>query len=164
MKVLAITGTPGTGKSTLAKLLEKKLGYFRLELHSHYQEISTSYDKKNKCYEIDGKKFETLVKRVIREKEGRFPGIIIDTHISHLLPKRMIDLCVVLTCSDLKQLEKRLKKRGYSKAKIKENLEAEIFQTCLMGAKEGGHRVIMFDNEKGGRVDILKKIMKELMD
>lgn len=148
MKVIAISGTPGTGKSTLARFLAKKLGFFRLDLHSHYKEISTGYDKRNKCYEVDGKKFTALVRRTIKEKEGKFPGIIIDTHISHKLPKRMIDLCIVLTCSDLKELEKRLKKRKYSKTKIRENLDAEIFQECLVEAKEKGHKVMINDTSK----------------
>ncbi len=162
MRVLAITGTPGTGKSTLAKLLEKKLGFFRLELHSHYPEISTGYDKRNKCYEVDGIKFEKLVRRTIKEKEGKFPGIIIDTHMSHKLSKRMIDLCIVLTCSDLKELERRLKKRRYSKTKTRENLDAEIFQTCSVEARERGHKIIVFNGQETPLAQISKEIQKKL--
>ncbi len=162
MRVLAITGTPGTGKSTLARFLAKKLGFFRLDLHSHYQEISTGYDKKNKCYEVDGKKFTALVRRIIKEKEGKFSGIIIDTHISHKLPKQMIDLCIVLTCSDLKELERRLKKRKYSKQKIWDNLDAELFQTCLMEAKGGRHKVKVFDTSKSSIPTILTKLTQLL--
>ena len=73
----------------------------------------------------------------------------------------MVDLCIVLTCSNLKELEKRLKKRKYSKAKIRENLDAEIFQTCLMGAKEGGHKVVTWDtSNKLAKEKLLKQIKK----
>ena len=144
---MAISGTPGTGKSTLAKSLAKKLGYFRLNLHSHYKEISSGYDHKGKAYIIDYKKFEKLVRKTISEKKD-FPGIIIDTHISHHLPKKLVDLCMVLTCSDLKELEKRLKKRKYSKAKIRENLDCEIFQVCVTEAQENGHKVVVMDTCK----------------
>jgi adenylate kinase len=144
MKVIAITGTPGTGKSTLARSIEKKFGYFRLDLHPHYKEISVKYDQKKKAYVIDYKKFERLVKKAIAEHQDR-PGIVVDTHISHLLPPKLVDLCIVLTCSNLKELERRLKRRRYSKAKIRENLDCEIFQVCLGEAQEKGHKVVVLD-------------------
>ena len=75
----------------------------------------------------------------------------------------MVDLCIVLTCSNLKELEKRLKKRKYSKAKIRENLDAEIFQTCLMGAKEGGHKVVVVDTSKKIDVERFLERIKSLL-
>ena len=155
-KLIAITGSPGVGKSTLAKLLTTKLGFDHLDLHHHYKRISTGYNRSKQSYDIDYLKFEKLVKEKI--KEARI-GLIIDSHISHLLPKRLVDLCVVLICSDLKKLEKRLKLRKYSKQKIRENLDAEIFQVCLMEAKEKKHKVLRYDIAKG--MDE-KKILKEL--
>ncbi len=140
MKVIIISGTPGTGKSTLAIKLAKAKKYYRLDLHRHYKELSVSYDKKSKSYVIDEKKFIDLVKKEIKA-HSKEKGIVIDTHISHLLPKRMVDLCIITKCSNLKELEKRLKKRKYSKAKIRENLDCEIFQVCLGDALERGHKV-----------------------
>jgi len=146
--VIAVTGTPGTGKSTLAKLLEKKLGFKRLDLHHCYKDISASYDRKKKCYNIDLIAFKKLVNKRINllRREKKFKGLIIDTHISHLLPQKLIDLCFVLTCSNLKLLQKRLEKRKYSSAKVRENLDAEIFQICLVEAREKRHRIIVVDN------------------
>ena len=155
-KLIAITGSPGVGKSALAKFLTTKLGFDRLDLHHYYKRISTGYNRSKQSYDIDYLKFEKLVKEKI--KEARI-GLIIDSHISHLLPKRLVDLCVVLICSDLKKLEKRLKLRKYSKQKIRENLDAEIFQVCLAEAKEKKHKVLMYDIAKG--MDE-KKILKEL--
>ena len=42
-----------------------------------------------------------------------------------------------------KLLEKRLKKRGYDKQKIKDNLEAEIFDTSLDEAYRNKHNIIV---------------------
>ena len=43
--------------------------------------------------------------------------------------------------NSLKTLKKRLEKRGYSKEKVRENLDAEIFDTCRIEALEAGHNV-----------------------
>ncbi len=145
-KLIVIAGSPGVGKSTLAKLLTKKLGFDRLDLHNYYKRISSSYNRSKQSYDIDYRKLEKLVKEKLQESEK---GLIIDSHISHLLPKKLVDLCIVLTCSNLKKLEKRLQKRKYSKKKIRENLDAEIFQVCLMEAKERGHKVMVFDTAEG---------------
>src|SRR3989344_3875530 len=126
--LIAISGTPGTGKSTLAKILAKRLKFYRLDLSQYYSEIAVKYDTKKQCYIVDIQKVE----RLIKEKAKQYPNIIIDSHIAHLLPIKIVDICIVLVCPDLKKLKKRLERRKYSVTKIKENLEAEIFQVCLM--------------------------------
>ena len=158
-KLIAISGSPGTGKSTLATLLVKKLNAERLDLQDYYKEISTAYNKQKKCYDIDIKKVEGLV----RAKKKKHELVINDSHVAHLLPKSLINLCIVLTSSNLKTLEKRLKERKYNKAKIRENLDAEIFQVCLMEAKENGHKVITFDTSKRmTQKELLQIITKNL--
>ena len=156
MRVIAISGTPGTGKSTLTKYLEKKLGFKRLDLHRYYKQISSGYNKSKQCYDIDLKKLEKLVKEKSKDN-----NLIVDSHISHLLKK--VDLCIVLTCSNLKKLEKRLQDRKYSQKKIRENLDAEIFQICLNKAKERKHKIIVVDTGKRfSKEEILTKISKFL--
>ncbi len=68
-----------------------------------------------------------------------------DSHISHYLPPKMVNVCIVLTCSNLKVLKKRLQRRKYLQHKIRENLDAELFQVCLMEAREQGHLPLVFD-------------------
>ncbi|MBU0457513.1 MAG: AAA family ATPase [Nanoarchaeota archaeon] len=154
--VISISGSPATGKSKLAGLLAKELHFSRLDLHDHYKDISIGYNRSKQCYDVDLKKFEKLVKEKVKKVEK---GLIVDSHIAHLLPQKLVDLCIIITCSDLKKLERRLKKKKYSKKKIRENLDAEIFQVCLNEAKEKGHKVITFDTSKiNKKEDITKKI------
>lgn len=153
--VIVITGTPGTGKSTLARALAKKLGYERVDLHENYKEISVSYNSVKKCYDIDMAKFEALVKK-------RKSDLVIDSHIAHLLPKEMVDICIVLTCSNLKKLHGRLKGRKYNKKKIDENVQAEIFQVCLEEARSEGHKVVVFDSSKLQRKELFQEACKVL--
>lgn len=156
--LIAISGTPGTGKSTLAKILAQKLKFYRLDLSQHYKQLAISYDKKRHCYVVDIKKLISLVKETLKQHSN----IIIDSHIAHLLPKKMMDVCIIATCSDLKKLKTRLQKKKYSPAKIKENLEAEIFQVCLMDAREQGHKVLVFDTSKKSVIAIVQKIKQSL--
>lgn len=151
VKLIIITGTPGTGKTTLALFLSKKLKIPRLDLHDYYKQISTGYDHSGKCYDIDIKKFEKLIREKLKKS-----SLIVDSHIAHLLPKKMVNRCIVTTCSDLKKLETRLKERKYSKKKVRENLDSEIFQICLNEAKEK-HKVVVVDTSKRfSKVSLLK--------
>ena len=157
--LIIITGTPCTGKSTLAKALARKLGYKRVDLHHYYKTISSGYNKKKQAYDIDKKKFIAFVKKKLSPTKT---GLIIDSHISHLLPSKIVDLCIVLTCSNLKLLQKRLKKRKYSKEKIRENLDAEIFQVCLLEAREQKHKIIVFDTSKDTSQKIIMKLIPKI--
>ena len=129
-------------------------------MHEHYKYLATSYDRKKQCYVLDIKKVAALVQK---EKRETSRGIIIDSHISHLLPKRLVNFCIILTCSNFKTLEKRLKKKKYSRKKIRENLEAEIFQVCWLEAQERGHKILSFDTAQGmKKKEILQQVEKEL--
>lgn len=48
----------------------------------------------------------------------------------------------------MKELKRRLKKRGYHKEKIEENLECEIMDVCLEEAREKGHEPLELDGTK----------------
>ena len=156
MKTILITGTPGTGKTTLAKKLSLLLDYTHFDVNSYAKKahIYSSYDKKRRSYVVDEAKLASSLVKVRQEalKTGK-KGIIFDSHMSHFLPSKYADLCLVTRCS-LKALEKRLRGKGYSKAKVRENLDAEIFDTCLIEAREMGHKIVVFDTTAARNSDV----------
>ena len=118
---VALSGTPGTGKTTISSLLQSE-GFDVLSLekiadkHNCLGDLDSSDDSKP----ID---IELLIS-ILRNAWDIMPEniTIIDGHLSHLLP---CDHTIILRCKpDI--LEDRLVKRGYSKGKIQANVEWEL--------------------------------------
>ena len=152
--IIAFTGTPGAGKTTLAKKFAQKHGYRYIDVNifAKEAEITDGYDKNMQCFIVD---VERLQKVLQPELKG---NVVVDSHLSHYLPYENLDLVIVVECSDLKELEKRLKKRDYSEEKIRENLDCEIFKVCEIDAQEKGHIVKVVDTSKKSEDECLEEI------
>ena len=142
IKVIAITGIPGTGKTYLAKKIAKHFNYQYINVKKLLKKnnLLINYDFKAKTYNVDVKKMNKLLIALIKKSKN---NLVIDSHLAHYLPKKYVNLCIVCKC-DLKELKKRLVKRGYSKQKIMENLDAEIFDVCYIEAVERKHKVVTY--------------------
>ena len=148
MKVIIVTGTPGTGKTAIAKKTAKEKSYKYVDVNKiiERKKLREKYDKKRQTYDVNIDKLNiALVEKINEEKKKKTKGLVIDSHLSHYLSPNQVNLCIV-TKTDLGKLKKRLEKRNYSKAKIKENLDAEIFDVCLNEAKEAGHKIKIVEN------------------
>ena len=162
MKIVAVTGTPGTGKTTLSKKLAKKLNFYYMDVNkiiSKYN-LSEGYDKKRETKIIGTKKLNKKLAEEIQKIKllNKYNGIIIDSHLSHYLPKKYMDLCIIAKCG-IKELNKRLKRKKYRKSKVQENLQAEIFDVCLNEARERKHKIVVIDTTKGFNIDrIIRRI------
>src|SRR3989344_3962120 len=146
MKVIIISGAPATGKTTLAEIIRKKLHFHRIDINKIVKEheLCEEHDEARGCNVIDTKKLNKIIIEIIKNSKK---NVVIDSHFIHHLQKKYVDLCIITHC-DLKILKQRLEKRRYSKAKVRENLDAEIFDTCLIEAQEHGHSVMVVDTSK----------------
>ena len=180
MKVIIVTGTPSTGKTTLSTKLAKKLDFHYIDVNKTVKKykLSEGYDRKRKTKIVDVKKLnkalikevsiiKSHIKKIYNNKNSKKiknnnqkikKGIIVDSHLSHYLPKKYVNLCIVTKC-DLKVLKNRLNKKKYSKNKIRENLDAEILDICLNEAKENKHKVVVVDTTKGINI---KKVLNNI--
>ena len=139
MKVIIVSGCVGCGKTRFAKKLALKKNYMYVNLTEfiNKNKLFEKYDKKRDTYDVVVRKLNKSLIKLIKDSKK---SLVIDGHLSHYLPKKYVDLCYIVKC-DLKELKKRLEKRKYSKLKIAENLEAEIFDSCYNEAVELGHKV-----------------------
>ncbi len=112
-----ITGTPGTGKSSVAAELERR-GHRVIHISDTIGDFVTGDDPLRDTRVIDDERWAAA-----------FPHTdgVVEGHLAHLLP---CDRIVVLRCRpDL--LRSRLLRRGYPEAKCAENAEAEALDVIL---------------------------------
>ncbi len=157
---ITLTGTPGTGKTSVARALEKK-GWLHLELNKlvKKEKLYSGYDKKRKTWIVDEKKLRKFVADFIAKNRGK--NIVIDSHLSHILPAKFFTAVFALRC-DPRILEKRLKKKNWSKEKIRENVEAEIIGLIEWEARKNYKKVFSFDTAKKSPDVIVKEIFRKL--
>ena len=113
-RVIALTGSPGTGKSTLASRLQKEgLTIITLE------EAAESVDALSQFEELR----EVEISKLAEWKWEGDSHCVIDGHLSHHCP---IDAVIVLRCNPI-ELRNRLEQRtDYRPDKIESNVEWEL--------------------------------------
>lgn len=154
MKVIIISGTPCTGKTSLAKMLAQELNFKIIDVSQliDQEKICETYDSENECKIVDPEKLNRHLIKIIKESKD---NLIIESHLSHHLPKIHVDLCII-TKTEIKTLNQRLKERNYSAQKIRDNLDAEIFDLCLTQAQEFNHNILIVDTTR--KIDPVKLI------
>ncbi|MGF3554837.1 MAG: adenylate kinase family protein, partial [Thermoplasmatota archaeon] len=128
--IISITGTPGTGKTTVSELLRKN-GFNVINLNdvAIKKNFLIGKDKKRDSFIVDIKKIDEYIKK----NYGKKNIIFVEGHLSHLL--RCVDKVIILRCHPDK-LKKNLSSKGWDNKKIKENIEAEILDVILCEAAD----------------------------
>eukprot|EP01104_Vermistella_antarctica_P016775 TRINITY_DN578_c0_g1_i2.p1 TRINITY_DN578_c0_g1~~TRINITY_DN578_c0_g1_i2.p1 ORF type:complete len:179 (+),score=59.37 TRINITY_DN578_c0_g1_i2:660-1196(+) len=132
---ILITGTPGTGKTTLAEALSSALEMQHVEVGRLVKEkgFFSSHNDDFDTNMMDEDDEDKLLDEMEVLLEGG--NSVVDYHGCDFFPERWFDLVVVLR-TDNTVLYDRLKERGYGERKLKENLECEIMQVVVDQANE----------------------------
>lgn len=142
---VALTGTPGTGKTSVANVLTKQ-GYAVVQLHRFAQKkkCTVGVDTKRKSQLIDVNRLNRIVK-----KETPVDRLLFfEGHIAHLL--KTMEKIIILRCHP-NELKKRLKKKRWGMKKIMENVEAEIIDIILCEAVELHRAEDIFEIDTTGK-------------
>ncbi len=132
MSVIVITGTPGTGKTTIARELAKQLDMVHINLgeFAKTHNVMMTPDPERDTMIVDE---DDMLDKIIQEIKQSDKQIIIDSHWGDVIPAEFVEIAIVLrTHPDI--LIQRLKQRNWTHEKIMENVQAEILGVCLVDA------------------------------
>jgi adenylate kinase len=138
-RVILITGTPCTGKTTTAKQLASKLNaqYINLTDYAKTYHLTLGEDNQRKTIIINEVKMHEKLQETIISADTA--NIVVDGHYaSAVTPTELVNKVFVLRRNP-KELKEFMKKCGFEGAKLWENLSAEILDVCLIEAVQMQH-------------------------
>ena len=137
---VALTGTPGTGKTTAANRLSDDVVHLNDVVRE--EALWTERDDERDSLVVD---VEALADWVDAHVDAGGPDgdttdvVVLESHLAHLLD---VDRVVVLRCRP-DVLEARLRDRGETEAKSRENAESEALDVVLSEAVDAhGHESV----------------------
>jgi len=148
---IAITGTPGTGKTVVGKLLVHLLGW-------EYRDLSSLAKEKNLYEGYDKERNVPIVNITAIRKALPKGDCVIESHFAHEIPN---DLTVVLRC-DSAVLKQRLERRKWIQKKIEENVQAEIFGICLEESRGLKRNILEVDTAKKTPKAVCREILRKI--
>ena len=159
-RVILISGTPATGKTTLAKALTAKLSaqYINLTDYAKTNNLILSEDKERKSSIVDEKKMKQKLAQTIKDSENE--NIIVDGHFAQAVVPKTLSTHVFVLRKNPKELKKTMEKLGWPENKIYENLSAEILDVCLVEALQMQKGKVCEIDASGKTVD---KLIEEVL-
>ena len=152
---IGITGSPGTGKKSTGAELSRITGKPLLSINE-YAITHCFGSKKNGEFEVDEMKLN-----------GKIPtkdSIVFGHMLPYLVRSNQLDFVAVLRCSP-SALKRRFASRGYSKEKVKENVEAELLGVIAYKAFQmyGPARVAEFDTTRANPKSVALMILDTII-
>ena len=159
--MITITGTPGTGKTTVSQLLHERLDSKLISINM----LLDDYDLNLGTDEIRGYRIvdtEAMIP-IINDFKNKYDDtlLIFEGHLAQDYPYS--DIIVVLRCDPL-VLKERLSYRNWKDKKVDENVSAEILGVCTSESYETYGDIVQevdtTDKSPEEIVDVLVKIIE----
>ena len=150
---VAVTGTPGTGKTTATELLGTDLEVIHLGELVRTEGLTSGTDEDRDSLVVD-------VDAVAARLAGR-DKLLVESHVAHHLT---VDRVVVLRCHP-DELKRRLLDRGEPERKADENAEAEALDVILSEAVdrhglESVYEIETTDSDPGATADAIEAVIE----
>jgi adenylate kinase len=134
-KNIIITGVPGTGKTTVSKMLSERIGGVHIDLSElvKREKLYSHIDEERQTLVVDLDKLGHKIELLVSETDK---NVIIDGHLAQLIvPTELVSTAFILRRAPW-ELEKVLNARGWLPDKVKENVEAELIDVVLVETLE----------------------------
>jgi adenylate kinase len=156
--IIAISGSVGTGKTTIAKEVAKKMNMEIIHLNDWALDFKIKEVKELQTFDFN---LDGLIHKINQHISNNLnKNIILEGHFAHYINPELVDLLFVIN-RDLNFLKEEYQKRGYNEQKIEDNLEVESFNLCFYEGLEEGYeeekQIFCVDNNSN-----LDKIVNEI--
>jgi len=129
---VVVTGTPGTGKTTISKQLADQIGATYLPLTQLVidKRLHEAIDRRRRTRIVNLRRTRAFLAKSLSTERKL---LVIDSHIPDAIPREYVRNILVLRCHP-RILEARLRRKGWGPQKIRENVLAEILDSCYVVA------------------------------
>jgi adenylate kinase len=162
-RVILITGTPATGKTTLAQKLAIQLNAKHINLtdFAKQENLITKQDKQRDTAVINETKMRKKLTEIITTTQT---DIIIDGHYAAAVTPKTQTTHIFILRRHPAQLQQTMQQRGYNPAKQNENIQAEILDVILTETlqKQAKQKICQLDTTNKTPDQTLKEIIQVL--
>ena len=134
-KIIIVTGVPGTGKTTVSKMLSERVGGVHIDLSElvKKEKLHSHFDEERQTLVVDLEKLENKIELLASKTEKQ---VILDGHLAQIaVSSGLVSYAFVLRRAPW-ELERVLKMRGWPSEKVLENVEAELIDVVLVETLE----------------------------
>ncbi|MHA1775882.1 MAG: adenylate kinase [Promethearchaeia archaeon] len=159
LQIVLLSGNPGTGKTSVAKFLEKKYKYHVIHLGDFVlsKKLYQAIDEERNTKIVDATRLNENLEKYLLNKSGIF---ICESHYADLVEHPAVRMAIILRVKP-DVIISRLKQRLYSHEKTRENAEAEFLGDCtsyMLGRSE------LYENQRIFEIDATNSSLEELAE